>query len=70
MQNLKKNWLVLWKNEEKWHEEISKFSPEHVRKPKNDDVYIPFDLRKGTIFCFHIDNSDFAEDMERGRLMW
>ena len=31
MQHLKENWLVL----SKWHEEFSKFSPEHVWKFKN-----------------------------------
>ena len=29
---------------------------------KNDDVYIPFGLHKGSIVCFHVDNLDFAED--------
>ena len=30
VQNLKKNWLVVWK----WHEEFAKFSPEHMKFSK------------------------------------
>ena len=37
MQNLKKNWLVVWK----WHEEYGKFSPEHLKISKLGFWWVP-----------------------------
>ena len=31
---------------------------------KNDGIFIPFGLRKGSINCFHVDILDLAEDTE------
>ena len=38
MQNLKKNWLVVWK----WHEEFGKFSSEHLKMSKLVFSWDPF----------------------------
>ena len=38
MQNLKKNWFVVWE----WHEEYGKFSPEHLKNIKLGLWWDPF----------------------------
>ena len=34
---------------------------------ENNDVYIPFNLSKGTLPMFHLDNIDFIEDTPDGK---
>ena len=33
----------------------------------NDNVYLPFNLSKGTLPMFHLDNIDFIEDTPDGK---
>ena len=35
--------------------------------PENKNIYIPHNLKKGTIVQFHLDNIDFSEDTKDGR---